>query len=722
MNAMTSSTNVPSTAVAGRPTGSQRGSTSALVLHVVLLALVLGQCVYLASRYRMRFDLTSDSMYSLTESTRGLIGKLDKQLLVECYFSPKEKLPVNLRDTRVVLDNFLDELVQLGKGKVVVQRFDPNSDKAIADRCQRVGVQPADLRGGTATSVSVDRHWQGLRFVYGGGKQKVLSQIGPQSSYLAEAAITPAIKEVLTSTKAKFGYMEWPATAVGQQQGGAIGWNLLRTHDDIQKRFEFQNYKDEDGALLPADLQTLFLFRPKDLTDRQKYVLDQFVVRGGTLVVFADAAEYAIGPQRNFTKMPLVLDAAGSTKKLQEQLLSYGIDWKQKVLADMSQEAHTPRDRFRQPQEYLALPQMTAFGQQMGVVPYPYFFHPVAGEWSKVADQLAKDERGQANPEVAAQYRKQFQAGLPSDEFLFKTFKQLGRGPGFYWPTWVGLRQKAAGVLDLPEGVTGKVLLWSSPVVLAEDPPQSLDPLGQGDPQRRNEQFQKFTAKLNERLRSEPRQQAPLMVDVRGTFASFFAGGDRPKRPSEIKEEEAKKAAEAAKAAAGEAPKDGEAKPDAPKDPIGPEAPKAADDSDAAKAPPEPAPLAKGDKPGRIVMIGDADFLRDDLVQGAYNQAGGPQSVLGRVFWSQLLDWLAEDKDLVALQSRVPVDRTLKFVEASVVPAGDPRLAEQTLASKTRWLRGLNIVLPGALLALFGLLVLLARRAQKRAFLESLNT
>ena len=63
--------------------------------------------------------------------------------------------------------------------------------------------------------------------------------------------------------------------------------------------------------------------------------------------------------------------------------------------------------------------------------------------------------------------------------------------------------------------------------------------------------------------------------------------------------------------------------------------------------------------------------------------------------------------------------RVLGFLRAL---CGDPRLAEQTLASKTRWLRGLNIVLPGALLALFGLLVLLARRAQKRAFLESLNT
>lgn len=711
-----------------RAAHAQFGAALALAVHVLLLAAVLGQIVFLASRHRVRVDLTSDQMYSLTESTRTLLGRLDKQLLVEAYFSPKEKLPVTLRDTRVVLDNFLDELVQLGKGRVAVQRFDPNSDKAIADKCQRIGVQPADLRGGTATSVSFDRHWQGLRLVYGGSKQKVIPQIGPQSSFQAEAAITPAIKEVLSAQKHKFGYMEWPATAIGQQQPGGIGWNVVRSAEDVAKRYEFQNVKDEDGALLADDLTTLLLFRPKDLTDRQKYVIDQFVLKGGTVVVFADAAEYAIGPNRMFTKMPLQLDAAGSQKRFQDQLLSYGIDWRQKVLADMSPEAFSPRDRIQGAQEYLAVPQQTMFGRSYAVAAYPYFFHAVAGDWSKIAEQVAQlKQGGQPNAAVAEQLKRQLQPGLPSDEFLFKTFKQFGRGPGFYWPTWVGLRQKLDQP-DLPEGATGKVLLWSSPLVLAEEPPQNLDPIGR-DMARINETFGKFVGKLEERKKSEPAQQAPLMVDVRGTFASFFAGGERPKRPSEIKEAEAKKAADDA-AADGKAAKDGEKPADGadplaakPKDLIGPEAPKSPEemDAEASKPAPEPEPLLRSAKPGRLVVIGDADFLRDDLVQGTYAEAGGPVSIFGRVFWAQLLDWLAEDKDLVALQSRVPVDRALKFVDTAVGTSADPRVAEQALANTTRWLRGLNIVLPGLLLTAFGLCVFFVRRAQKRAFLASLS-
>ena len=63
--------------------------------------------------------------------------------------------------------------------------------------------------------------------------------------------------------------------------------------------------------------------------------------------------------------------------------------------------------------------------------------------------------------------------------------------------------------------------------------------MGAGDRQSQLGVYQTFQQKLVQRLQSEPRQQAPLMVELRGTFPSFFAGKSRPKKPSEIAEEEA---------------------------------------------------------------------------------------------------------------------------------------------------------------------------------------
>ena len=131
--------------------------------------------------------------------------------------------------------------------------------------------------------------------------------------------------------------------------------------------------------------------------------------------------------------------------------------------------------------------------------------------------------------------------------------------------------------------------------------------------------------------------------------------------------------------------------------------------------------VTDSDRPGRIVMVGDATFLRDDLIGGSMRQQGGPFSAYGLVFFAQMLDWLSEDRDLVALQTRVPTDRTLRFVEDDATAQTDPRDAEQALRSKTRGLVTWNVLVPSLLLAACGAALWVWRRNQKRAFLASLQ-
>ena len=56
----------------------QGGQVLAVLAHVLLLLLVIGQVVYLASRYRVRVDMTSDNVWTLTDSTQQLLDKLDE--------------------------------------------------------------------------------------------------------------------------------------------------------------------------------------------------------------------------------------------------------------------------------------------------------------------------------------------------------------------------------------------------------------------------------------------------------------------------------------------------------------------------------------------------------------------------------------------------------------------------------------------------------------------
>jgi ABC-type uncharacterized transport system involved in gliding motility auxiliary subunit len=730
--------------IAMRTPSSRRGSALAVSLHVVALAAVLGQVVFLGSRWRARLDTTSDRVYSLTESTRRILDAMEHKLVVEAYLSPKADLPSQLRDTRTVLENFLDELVQLGKGKVVVQKFNPLEDKAIQDKCQRIGVKPFEASSSTTNALEVRRHWQGLRLLYGGERQRVIEQIAPQASFQAEAQITPAIKDVVTKDKKKLGFMEWPSEAPAQpgQPPRGNGWDVLRTMDAVTRRYDFQSYKDAEGTLVPDDVDTLFLFRPKDLSDRQKYVIDQFVMRGGTLVVFADVADYAIGPRRTFVSMPFALDDKGSELKFRDQLRCYGVDLKEQIVADIERNATAPLARA---EETFGIP--TNFGVQPLTYGYPYFFHAVMYDWKNEADRLAM-RNGQRDDATAAEFKKRFRPGVDTDEFLFNGFKQFRRGPCFYWPCWTDLRRKGEAV-DVPPGVEGKVLLWSSPLALVEAPPHSLDPFAGADAAARGVKYQEFVQKFNERLNSEPRQQAPLMVDLHGTFPSFFEGKPRPKRPAEIKEEEAKKKAEEEKKKAedeakkqADAPKDdgkepakdeakADVKADAKTDPPtpqkqGPEPPKKGEDKAKDKDQPPPVPpeaeqLTKAKAAGRIIVVGDADFLRDDFVRQDYAQLGGPVSVSAPLFFGTMLDWLSRDSDLVALYARQPVDRKLQLIDSDPNKIENPVDAERHLRAKANLLVALDVAIPCLLVLAFGAAVWLTRRAQKQAFLASVG-
>jgi hypothetical protein len=241
--------------------------------------------------------------------------------------------------------------------------------------------------------------------------------------------------------------------------------------------------------------------------------------------------------------------------------------------------------------------------------------------------------------------------------------------------------------------------------------------------------------KLNQRIQAEPRQQFPLMVQVKGVQQSWFAGKPRPKKPSEIKEEEAKKEKEKADAeakakAAAEGkdlPKDEEKDKTSAKDQSPAQGPPPPPDEAAAKGDgkakdKEPEPVTKGTKPAHLVVIGDSDFVRDDLLQQVYAQRGGPVSMLGLAFWNSMLDWLSQDQDLLALNKRTAPDRALRFVADELIASSTtPQEREQRVARKVRLVQWLNILLPVFVLSMIGLAVFLIRRGQKHSFLQSVN-
>ena len=159
----------------------------------------------------------------------------------------------------------------------------PTATRRSATAARASACTPIDLSdGASATSVSVDRHWQGLRFIYGGSKQKVLPQLSERelaSSFFAEAVITPAIKEVALASKkqVRLHGMADGGPAVSAASRAPAGTCCVRTKAS-RSASSSRTSKNEDGgaaARRPRDAVPV----PAERADRSREVRHRSVHR-----------------------------------------------------------------------------------------------------------------------------------------------------------------------------------------------------------------------------------------------------------------------------------------------------------------------------------------------------------------------------------------------------------------------------------------------------------
>lgn len=134
------------------------------------LGLVVGNALaldlWLAPVHRARIDLTQGGTFSLSDSTRKILGGLDERLLIRGYFS--ERVHPKLGPLVPALRDLLEEYRIAGNGKVKVEIVDPtDSDEAKRDAKELFGIDPTPMRFATNTEQSVVNAYFAIAVQYG---------------------------------------------------------------------------------------------------------------------------------------------------------------------------------------------------------------------------------------------------------------------------------------------------------------------------------------------------------------------------------------------------------------------------------------------------------------------------------------------------------------------------------------------------------------------------
>ena len=290
---------------------------------VVVIALIIGILIlvnYLSSRRFLRFDLTEDKRYTVSKATKDVIKNLDDIVTITAYFStePAEANRIR-RDVRDVLDEY-DAFSQ----KLKIKFIDPSEfDETQKQELRFKGIPEMQMNVLQRDKVVIANVYRALSIGYS-GKEEVLPDVRSASNL--EYELTSTILKVTTKEAKTIGFLtghqEFDINAPTQEL------QYLRELLDISRKGQYNLSSVDLKAGEPVDtsITTLVVAGPKQaLSEREKYEIDQFIMRGGRAIFLIDPV----------TLQPQTLQATPLSTGLNDLLEHYGVKLGNNIVADL---------------------------------------------------------------------------------------------------------------------------------------------------------------------------------------------------------------------------------------------------------------------------------------------------------------------------------------------------------------------------------------------------
>jgi len=296
-----------------------------IALAVLFLAVVMLSNVGLRG---VRLDLTQNKLYTLSKGTQQVLGDLKEPVNLYFYFSrdAAAKQSPLLMPYAARVREFLEEVSARAGGKIHLQVIDPQPFSDDEDRAAEFGLQSLRPDGealyfGLAGTNSTD------------GRSAIPTFTADREEFL-EYDVAKLIQELGTPKKPVIGLL----SSVGVQgqfnpQTGQMGepWPI---YTQLQQLFTVRTL-NADLDHIDKDVDVLMLIHPKQLAPKTLYAIDQFVMRGGRMLLLVDpnaGADLSGQDPRN----PLAGMMANHSSDLQPLLSTWGVDYDAtKVIGDL---------------------------------------------------------------------------------------------------------------------------------------------------------------------------------------------------------------------------------------------------------------------------------------------------------------------------------------------------------------------------------------------------
>ena len=251
-------------------------------ISAILLLFILVFGNQLARRHLVvRWDLSEDQLFAVSDATKDTLDRLEGRMQVKAYFTGTiESGAFALAKAR--LEALLSEYEALSGGKLEVDFVDPNFSTQALTEAQDYALTPYPAESFQGSQLVKQDIYLGLVLRYR-RREAVIPFALPRNF---ETQFIQRVHDILREDRVVVGWHgEEPDAGAPTAHYGrfeqARAW--LGATRDVRPVKHLK-----DGEPVPEDIDVLFVVRPTDLHRRAVFEIDQFVQRGGSVVVLVD--------------------------------------------------------------------------------------------------------------------------------------------------------------------------------------------------------------------------------------------------------------------------------------------------------------------------------------------------------------------------------------------------------------------------------------------------
>lgn len=309
-----------------------------LILNIAIGLAVMLLLLQVTSRYSVRLDLTEEKRYTIGEPTKNLLRRLESDVLVEVYLAGE--MPSGFVRFQNAIRETLEEFGVYAAINFDYKFIDPAQAQSQRARNQFFqglidqGLQPSSINYTKDGNTSQKYVFPGAIIFYqgreiavnllAGSRAAAVEEIINQSIEGLEYSFANALQQLTETSRKRVGLITGHSEPDSLQLAALT--NLVLTKYDLYKL----NLPKRTSPITGYDL--LLVTKPtQPFSEQEKYLLDQYIMKGGKVAFFLDALKVNMNEASGDGTVAVPYET-----NLNDLLFKYGVRINQNYVTDLN--------------------------------------------------------------------------------------------------------------------------------------------------------------------------------------------------------------------------------------------------------------------------------------------------------------------------------------------------------------------------------------------------